>query len=82
MSRGQTRCDAGTARKARLGRRLFDDRSRLANDVRMGRLDRRVDAVAEAHPLLYAVAVGLAGGVLALLVGWLARRDWICCCSS
>jgi membrane protein implicated in regulation of membrane protease activity len=40
-------------------------------------MDRRVDAIAEAHPFPYAVAVGLAAGVLALLVGWLARREWI-----
>jgi hypothetical protein len=43
----------------------------------MRRLDRRIATIAEAHPLPYAAAVGLAAGVLTLLVGWLARREWI-----
>jgi hypothetical protein len=43
----------------------------------MRRLDRRIATIAEAHPFPYAVAVALAAGVLALLVGWLARREWI-----
>jgi uncharacterized membrane protein YccC len=33
--------------------------------------------IAEAHPFRYAAAVGLAAGVLAILIGWLARREWI-----
>lgn len=40
-------------------------------------MDRRMVAIAEAHPFGYAVAVGLGAGVLAFLVGWLARREWI-----
>jgi membrane protein implicated in regulation of membrane protease activity len=34
-------------------------------------------AIAEAHPSRYAIAVGLVAGMLAFLIGWLARRDWI-----
>ena len=34
-------------------------------------------AIAEAHPIPYAVAVGLVAGMLAFLIGWLARREWI-----
>ena len=33
--------------------------------------------IAEAHPLRYAVAVGLVAGALAFLIGWIARREWI-----
>jgi hypothetical protein len=36
-----------------------------------------MSAVAEAHPFPYAVAVGLTAGILALLLGWLARREWV-----
>jgi hypothetical protein len=41
------------------------------------RLDRRMATIAEAHPLRYAVAVGLVAGALAFLIGWIARREWI-----
>ena len=34
-------------------------------------------AFAEAYPLPSAIAVGLAAGGLALLIGWVARREWI-----
>jgi ABC-type branched-subunit amino acid transport system permease subunit len=34
-------------------------------------------AFAKAHPSRYAVAAGLVAGVLAFLIGWLARREWI-----
>ena len=43
----------------------------------MRRLDRRMATIAEAHPLRYAVAVGLVAGALAFLIGWIARREWI-----
>jgi membrane protein implicated in regulation of membrane protease activity len=43
----------------------------------MRRLDHRIGTIAETHPFRYAVAVGLAAGVLAFLIGWLARREWI-----
>jgi len=43
----------------------------------MRRLDARIATIAETHPFPFAVAVGLAAGLLALLVGWLARREWI-----
>jgi membrane protein implicated in regulation of membrane protease activity len=43
----------------------------------MRSMDHRLAAIAEAHPFRYAVAVGLAAGVLALLIGWLARQEWI-----
>ena len=33
-------------------------------------------AIAQAHPLRYAIAVGLVAGVLAFLIGWLTRREW------
>ena len=32
--------------------------------------------IAEAHPLPYAVAVGLVAGAPAFLIGWIARREW------
>jgi membrane protein implicated in regulation of membrane protease activity len=43
----------------------------------MRRLDHRIGTFAEAHLFRYAVAAGLAAGVLAFLIGWLARREWI-----
>jgi hypothetical protein len=43
----------------------------------MRRLNGRIVNIAEAHPFRYAAAIGLAAGVVALLLGWLARREWI-----
>ena len=54
-----------------------DDRLQLADHLDMRRLNSQIATIAEAHPFPYAIAVGLAAGVLALLVGWLARREWI-----
>jgi hypothetical protein len=54
-----------------------DDRLQLADHLDMRRLNSQIATIAEAHPFPYAIVVGLAAGVLALLVGWLARREWI-----
>jgi hypothetical protein len=55
----------------------IDDGLRLADHADMRKLDHRIGTFAETHLFRYAVAVGLAAGVLAFLIGWLARREWI-----